>query len=368
MINQYDQYLRTANWLEETNLPVAIVLRETLEPVEGADAIVFPPTFAKGDKAQHPYQIDELRKDRQEATAENFNTCDIDTVGSQANRMESIFARPPLSALVPPITILAGGKKAKLVEVGHRIADAVVRFSDHDEIVRNAIADLKERNDAASLAKLAPTSLLFGFWDSRDSGFKAGRILSSTIRATNVSVVSRSGQYKKTFDPKKLDLDPKLKLADIGLDDVPFPGNKKDAKAVVRINGEIVGAHGGVQINGEIIRRTQINLVGLRALETQTKEDTMKLRRYLLGLALLAGRCQTNYALRQGCHLVLKRDVPIECSLIYPNGERENFTWHLEDAYKFVQQAAEDFGVGEARQIVFDKTKANKAKPEESQS
>lgn len=368
MINQYDALLKTANWLEETNLPVAIVLRETLEPVEGADAIVFPPTFAKGDKAPHPYQIDELRDDSQDATAENFNICDIDTVGSQANRMESIFTKPQLSALVPPITIMAGDQKAKLVEVGHRIADAVVRFSDHDEFVRGVIADLKERNDATALAKFAPTSLLFGFWDSRDSGFKAGRILSSTIRATNVSVVSRSGQYKKTFDPKKLDLDPKLKLADIGLDDVPFPGNKKDAKAVVRIDGEIVGAHGGVQINGDIIRRAQINLVGLRALEAQNNEDTMKLRRYIFGLALVAGRCQTNYALRQGCHLVLKRGAPIECSLIYPNGERKDFTWDLGDAYKFALQAAEDFGVGETRQIIFDKAKAKKAKPEEAQS
>lgn len=28
MINKYDELLKTANWLEETDLPVAIVLRD----------------------------------------------------------------------------------------------------------------------------------------------------------------------------------------------------------------------------------------------------------------------------------------------------------------------------------------------------
>jgi CRISPR-associated protein Csb1 len=405
MINQYDQYLRTANWLEETNLPVAIVLRETLEPVEGADAIVFPPTFAKGDKALHPYQIDELRKDspfqilnrggdinneklerffrdlinKQKETEESleqindqdFNTCEMDTVGRQADRMETSFQKPPLSALVPQIKVSADDQTANLLTVGHRIADAAIRYSSLDEIGYAAIQKLAHENDALPLAKIAPTSLIFGFWDSQKNRtqFKFGRILSSTIRATNVGVVKRSSQFNPAFDVVKLGL--------ATVEEVPEAGGEvesskasdgKDPLSKIGLRSvPAVDKHGGVRVFGTITRRTQINLVGLRSLEAKgekSAEETMNLRRYLFGLALVGGRCQTNYALRQGCHLVLRKDAPIECSLIYPDGTRKEFTWNVSDAYDYAKHAAEVFGVENKDEFAFDKEKAKSAKAE----
>lgn len=398
MTNKYDELLKTVNWLEETDLPVAIVMRETLESVEGADAIIFPPTFAKGDKAPHPYQIDELRKDSpleilnrgndynnerldkflrdspDRFNDEDFNICEIDTVGRQADRMETSFKKDDLSALVPQISIVADNQKVNLLNVGHRISDASIRYSTLDEAALPAIKKLADENDALPLAKLAPTSLVFGFWDSQKNRtqFKFGRILSSTIKATNVGVVKRSSQFTPAFDAVALGLATIAEMPEAGgeVDSAKASDGKDPLSKIGLRSVPAVDKHGGVRVYGKITRRTQINLVSLRSLEAgsetenESDEETMKLRRYLFGLALVGGRAQTNYALRQGCHLVLKPDAEIECSRVYADGTREDFTWNLRDAYEFARQAAEEFGVEEIPQALFDKERAKQAKAE----
>ena len=90
---------------------------------------------------------------------------------------------------------------ANLLDVGHRIADGAVRFSGLREEVTTAIEALRDKANAGPLAKLAPTSLIFGFWDSRPETtmYKFGRMLSSTIRATNVDIVKRSAQFNPSL-------------------------------------------------------------------------------------------------------------------------------------------------------------------------
>src|SRR5205085_3766336 len=92
------------------------------------------------------------------------NTCEMDTVGRQADRMETSFQKSPLSALVPQIKISADDQTANLLTVGHRIADAAIRYSSLDTLGYEAIKKLAYENDALPLAKIAPTSLIFGFW------------------------------------------------------------------------------------------------------------------------------------------------------------------------------------------------------------
>ena len=43
-----------------------------------------------------------------------------------------------------------------------------------------------DTGDASALAKLAPTSLVFGVWDSRDTQAKLPRLVQSVIRAWDV--------------------------------------------------------------------------------------------------------------------------------------------------------------------------------------
>jgi CRISPR-associated protein Csb1 len=91
--------------------------------------------------------------------------------------------------------------------MGHRIVDGAVRFAHQiGEEAALAIAKLARDCNATALAKLAPTSLVFGCWDSRATLFRVPRVLSSTIRATNVAILKRSAQYSPAFDPTKLGL------------------------------------------------------------------------------------------------------------------------------------------------------------------
>ena len=97
--------------------PAALVVREHLIPVEGADAVLFPATYANIG-----YNIDS-----DERTGRNI--CLIDSVGSQANRIEPLFKDEPYSVLVPQILIEAGEKRINLLDAGHRAGDALARCS-----------------------------------------------------------------------------------------------------------------------------------------------------------------------------------------------------------------------------------------------
>jgi CRISPR-associated protein Csb1 len=143
-------------WADDTNGPVALHLSQKLLPVEGDGAVIFPPTYAAGE-GRTPYNIDEL--------ADGTKVCTIDSVGSQANRIEPIFkaAAPgepvnPLAKLVPQIDIAYGNERTiSILEAGHRLGDAVVRTSkssgfDLPVAARQAFDDFL-RGDPTAIAK-----------------------------------------------------------------------------------------------------------------------------------------------------------------------------------------------------------------------
>ncbi|HEX7551267.1 MAG TPA: type I-U CRISPR-associated RAMP protein Csb1/Cas7u, partial [Candidatus Methylomirabilis sp.] len=172
-------------WFQDDG-PAALVLREPLQPVSGDGSAIFPPTYApeQGSASKKSeYVIDQL-KDGQ-------SICQIDSVGSQGNRLEPLFKSAPYDTLVPQVTIVAGDQKVSLLDAGHRAADAIVRFSDLGPQFEAAFTALLA-GDASKLARLAPTSLVFGVWDSRGTMAKAPRIVASTIRAYDVEVIHRS--------------------------------------------------------------------------------------------------------------------------------------------------------------------------------
>ncbi len=410
-INTYDEHIKIADWLEESNQPTALVLTETLEPALGRDAIIFPPTFARGDRAEHPYSIDDLRTRRasvdfkvtskQPVNTDNFryiiyetenngdyNTCLIDSVGSQANRMENRFVKNEseenlLGELVPQITVDAKVQQTNLLKAGHRIADAAVRFSELEDEARASIKAMADNGNALMLAQLAPTSLVFGFWDSRDTQYKSGRLLSSTIRASNVALVTRSAQFNPTFDPAKINLaEPEDSMADEVVADLPeaektsAKGKKDPLSQLGMKSAPAPDTHGGVRVNGEIVRRTQLSMVGLRslvALNDDKKidaEQTLKLRRYILGLGLIAARCQKDYDLREGCLLVGSQSKPAQSEIVFSDGRRESFDWDKRTAYEFASLAAQEFGVSPSKTVNFsvDKVRAALKKAEDKKA
>src|SRR6185436_8713416 len=174
-------------WLEDDG-PVALVMREKLAPVEGSDGVIFPPTFAAIEgRREGGYNIDDVgARDAPRRIAL------IDTIGSQANRIEPLFKKPAFEELVPQVTIKAGEHTVNLLDAGHRAADAVVRYSPLAAELTAAFAAWRKAGDAEKLAKIAPTSLLFGVWDSRDTQAKVPRLFISTIRAYDVKPLTRS--------------------------------------------------------------------------------------------------------------------------------------------------------------------------------
>jgi len=311
-------------WLEPDG-PVALHLRQKLLPVEADEnGVIFPPTYA-----DIGYNIDTL--------ADGTLVATIDSVGSQANRLEPIFKSTgkdqngnelnPLASLVPQIEIVLhkdGDKveKRSLLDLAHRAADAVVLASPTlaPEIAK-AFEALRNTGNAAPLAAIAPTSLVFGVWDSRGgTGEKRPRLVRSIIRAWDVEVLHSAAQFNSVWkalsEEQKNDLvaeekkKGKLKLSDVGLKDAPATFRKTD-KIPQFVGGAPNPAArilGGVRVKGSIERDVTINLVALRGIRGKDDIETKEVQKYLLGLALLAATADIELFLREGCLLRYAND------------------------------------------------------------
>ncbi len=337
-----------------TDGPAALVCRQWLMPAEGRDAVIFPPTFAApegGGKAG--YNIDEVR----DASDPNKVTriAIIDTVGSQANRMEPLFKREngagtDFSGLVPQIEIKAGNRTVNLLDAGHRAADAIVRYSTLGPKLKEAFDTYQESGDATQLAKIAPTSIVFGAWDSRDTQAKLPRLVASTIRAYDVAELKRSAQYNPPIDY-------------IGLGLIEGAEDKKVLDAASELgfrHAPAGGTHGGVIVRGEIRREAILSLVGLRAVGPKGPSGDA-LRRYILGLALVAMIHEREHNLRQGCLLVQDPEKKPQWELVMHDGARTSLSPDGKAALAFAEEAARAFGVGESRPVEFDIKAANEA-------
>jgi CRISPR-associated protein Csb1 len=338
------------DWLKDTG-PAALVIREHLVSVEGDDGVVFPPTFAASEDKSFKggYNIDDH--------GGGSNVCLIDSVGSQANRIEPIFARDEYQELVPQVVVLAGKKKVNLLDAGHRAGDAIVRCSALQKDLHDAfVADLD--GDAEPLAKIAPTSLVFGVWDSRDTQSKRPRLVSSTIRAYDVKQLHRSAQFN-----------PSTTYVEDGLFDPAADKKAADAQAERGfVHVPASWSHGGVIATNGIRRDATLHLAALRLLRAgNDAKKTETLRRYILGLALTAFTFPPPGYLRQGCNLVLDPKKPRELKTVHGDGRRDDsalpggsdaLTHEL--ALAFAKLAASAFGVGDNREVAFDPERAKR--------
>ena len=311
------------DWIDDDGTVAAVVMRQWLESVEGPDAVIFPPTYPISDQNNRSgYNID--RHD-------DTSICQIDSVGSQANRMEPIFKRTKYRNLIPPVVIDADDTELHILDAGHRAADAIVRFSTPlNSQLYKAFSLLREKGDAKKLARIAPTSIVFGAWDSRGTQVKLPRIVRSVIRAFNVKEIRRSAQYStvagEILEGGEAETGESGSKAELGLTHIPS-----------------VHAHGGIVAEGGIRRDAVLNLSPLRALGTS--EDEGGLRRYILGLCLVALTAPAETALREGCELVPASDRPVEWKTVRHDGVRTPIDLTHESALSFAEAAAADFGV-----------------------
>lgn len=344
-VDQFD------SWLQDHG-SAALVFHRTLLPVEGRDAWIFPPTFAKSETADEEgegnggkYRIDELHDDPRR------NVCLIDSVGSQANRMEPVFKKTPYADLVPQQVVAMGnGDSINLLDAGHRAADAMVRFSKKlGPSLWAAFEGIKKNRDYSALARLAPTSLVFGVWDSRATGVKVQRLVRSVIRAYNVTEAKRSATYQAAYDYTGNGM--------ISLDYDKGSGKNNPLSQEGFKYSLATETHGGVLVRGDIRQEAIINLVALRMLTAD-----MNLKRYLLGLALVAlsYRDQQCFNLREGC--LLRAASPIDYDGAWKSvnfsGTENTETISHDIALAFAQAAVKSISLETSEADQFDKDTA----------
>lgn len=322
------------DWATKADGPVALRLKQKLLPVEES-GIIFPPTYP-----DIGYNIDTLSDGTRVAT--------IDSVGSQANRLEPIFksdTADPKDWLVPQIQIViredpcgecaacqsaqsGGSKKTKngackqprevtrsLLDLAHRAADAVVQASPDLRKVLEPAFEALQRGEAGPLCAVAPTSLVFGVWDSRgDTGEKRPRLVRSIIRAWDVEPLHAAAQFNsiwKLLDKEQQEVlkkeaeAKKVKLSEKGLADAScvFRPKLKIKNFVNDSPNPEARVLGGVLVRGRIEREVTVNLVALRGLRGKDETETAAIRKYLLGLSLMAATADIELFLREGCLL-----------------------------------------------------------------
>jgi CRISPR-associated protein Csb1 len=319
-------------WATDMAGPVALHLKQKLLPVEGEGGVIFPPTYA-----DIGYNVDTL--------SDGTRVVTIDSVGSQANRLEPIFKAAAGAKredwLVPQIEIVlppedcgecdacrnAEAKKRRekcknphkakrsIFDLAHRAADAVVQSSPGLRAhVDDAFRALHRNGDAGLLCELAPTSLVFGVWDSRGgTGEKRPRLVRSIIRAWDVEPLHAAAQFNSIWkalgedEQEALESEAKskkTKLSTKGLKDAPAVFRKtKIEKYVEGAPNPEARVLGGVIARERIEREVTVNLVALRGLRGKNDAETEQIRKYLLGLSLVAATVDIDLFLREGCHL-----------------------------------------------------------------
>ena len=304
-----------ASWANDPKGPVALHMKqkllpvETIEEKEGEVGIIYPPTYADIGYNIDPYETDEHGREKKVAL--------IDSLGSQGNRLELFFKAPEDADketwLVPQIHIVlrtedTWKERVSLLDLAHRSADAVVHSTPElHKLTQPAFEELRKTGNAEPLCTIAPTSLVFGVWDSRGSNEKRPRLVRSLIRAWDIEQLQSAAQYKSIWSKlteaeqedlkaeakKKVKNKQNKKPSKVGLADAPATHYQGTKRRIL----------GGVLVRGRIEREVTVNLVALRGLRGEDDESTVALRKYLLGLSLIAATSDIDLFLREGCNL-----------------------------------------------------------------
>jgi CRISPR-associated protein Csb1 len=392
-------------WATEETGPVAIHMKQKLLPIEavnGEVGVIFPPTYA-----DIGYNIDTLSDGTQVAT--------IDSVGSQANRLEMIFKTASQNRdewLVPQIEIVlrsescgeceecksaeGEGKKRKsndcktpqkvkrsIIDLAHRAADAVVQSSPGlNKLIKDAFKSLQE-GDAGPLCALAPTSLVFGVWDSRGgSGEKRPRLVRSIIRAWDVEPLHAAAQFNSVWkalneeqkeELRKEATAKKVELSEKGFADAPAVFRKTKIQIQKYRDGAPnpeARVLGGILARGRIERQVTVNLVALHGLRGNNSDETSAIRKYLLGLSLMAATTDIELFLREGCHLrytdednwyeVLRRGEPKMVEFRLDSGFLREYAMKAAKPFrsKWPESVEYTFNLSEAKRLLAKKAEA----------
>ena len=307
------------------------------QPAGGPGDKVFPPTYAGGQYA--------MEKRRLQGHAEPIECVLLDSVQSQANRMELALLetwertkiQPEKQRLPLPVITVDFGKASNAnqlqkvlritsLEAPHRIADALLRDSligDPPKPFRKsdigAALDHVDTRNATALFRVCPTALVFGMWDSTGPKGGLGAKFQRAIVSEIIGIGVQAGvKTSSRIDPAQIVLAAgplfQAKAGGWTLDEANATKTKntpnklgKDGKPSEANHGNVTPtiADGGVTLD-KAIQTTVVSLPALRRLRfplhagkpSDPRADDAA-RTALAALAI----CAATLAREQGCDL-----------------------------------------------------------------
>lgn len=340
----------------------ALRLTIPLEPAGGPGDKVFPPTYEGGKYAV----------ERRKLGAEEVETVLLDSVASQANRMEQALrdAWETGRLELPNLTLNFGEKNAHIgtltaLDTPHRIADAILRDSLYQGVPFRQSRPgqsftLARPHNATAVFELCPTALLFGVWDSTGPagglGAKFARVLVSEVVGIDAVAGKR---VSSRLDPLQIalgagpvyehptdgwTLDEREALRDDKKKNEPR--KKGDGKPSEINHGNVTPsiADGGYTVR-EARQLSVLSLAGLRRLrfpmagQTQPERDqAARLLLACLGLCAFRLQLEQGFDLRSRCQLVPTQ--PPQFELVSAVGEPpQPFTLSVEQALSLYAEA-----------------------------
>jgi len=355
-----------------------------LMPAEGPGGKIFPPTHVGGIYAWEQRRL---------ADDKIVNTVLLDSVQSQANRMEQALLRAyqagqlklpmiqmDFSEEFPDVGIIT------TLDAPHRIADAIFRESKFEERrfrdseIGQAFISSTSRN-ATGLFRYCPHALIFGVWDSGNLEGKGGNRFQRAVVSEIVGINAEAGvRTRSRIDPLVLsgtDLyqtpdggwtispdqaakdeknNPKkygkklseLNLGNVTPDLVRYGGDRPIRTKNEQIRQDDVLA-GGVTLD-YAVQTWVLSLPALRRLSFPVKgnekseNERNNAARTVLAALALAGFChmqEQGYDLRSRCLLIPENGIP-SFELIGNDGKSETFDLDAAVADELYAQAVEN--------------------------
>jgi CRISPR-associated protein Csb1 len=345
-------------WLADDG-PVALIIKQPLWSVDDEDPVIFPPTYPMTTYKARVHTVrdgayrvsielppdsktdkNEKKEDQKpgyniDRFPDGTNSCEIDSPQSQSNRIEPRFKKKIMNGtLVPQIEIKVGKETVNLLDAGHRAADAVIRMSSLADKFHEAFVAAKSRN-YFELAKYAPTSLVFGVWDSRSTYEKRQRVLRAHIRATNILERSKSAQYTPALDYVGAG------AIEEGLDRGRGDDNNLSVEGMKHaLSTQTVG---GVMLTADskLVRTVNVNLAAIRELRGATDNQSEALREYVLALSLVSAASEPDLNLREGCNLRFSGAPSVK--LVHRSKDGDPVSLDLKQIEQFAEDAAKRF-------------------------
>lgn len=305
---------------------VAIRFELQLQPPGGPEQKIFPPTYPSSNNGRPTYAFEErlIRGQKERAVL-------LDSVPSQANRLEQALLNAYRQGLIPLPIIqvhIEGHGIITHLDAPHRVFDAIFLDSLHNGVPYfnsplGKSFSASSLNNATALFTYAPTTLLFGAWDSH-SGRRVGaakfpRAVTSEI--IGWGNVSQGTKTSSRIDPLGIMNMHDLYQAEMGrwTYDPDKAAKNKQGKPVL-VKPSAVG-HGNIppslesETGGISVLHCQqtavLSLVQLRLMHfpyddgsiDETRDVAARTVLAALALCALAEQYEQGYQLRSGCLL-----------------------------------------------------------------